>query len=119
MTNRFEATPSPVTESLILICEKCGKKLATSSDRDENPAVILQKKIKERIREDFGKGKFRCVLSTCMDVCPNGKLTLAISPADTKGTDRFFTFEETESDTLADEVLDLAKQLSDGTEPTD
>lgn len=111
MNSRFQPAPSPVTEALILICEKCGKKLTNSSDRDDNPAVILQKMIKEQIRDEYGKGKFRCVITSCLDVCPQGELTVAISPTSQKESDRFFTFEETVNKTVAKEIIDLAKNL--------
>ncbi|MBC7386271.1 MAG: hypothetical protein H7301_08955 [Cryobacterium sp.] len=105
----LNAAPSPVSESLLLICEKCGKKLETFDG--ENPAKILQTHLKETISDRFGKGKIRSVLTSCLDVCPKGELTLAIVRVDRSGApDTFFTFAPGEPKEQTDEILALAQK---------
>ena len=79
---------SPVSEALILICEKCGKKL--SRVPDDNPSRTIQLRLKEEIRADGSKGKLRCVLTGCMDVCPDRAIAVGFSR--TEKPDQFFTF---------------------------
>lgn len=76
----------PAEEALILICEKCGKKLGKS---DENPAREIQGALKEKIKECGLKGKYRAVVTSCMDVCPYGEIAIGISTP--KGEDQFLT----------------------------
>jgi predicted metal-binding protein len=79
---------SPVSEALILICEKCGKKLSRTAD--DNPSRTIQLRLKEEIRAEGSKGKLRCVLTGCMDVCPSGAIAVGISR--TEKPDQFCTF---------------------------
>jgi predicted metal-binding protein len=81
----FESAKSPVSGGLILICEKCGKKL---SDSDDNPARELQKILKETIKETGHKGEAKAVLTSCMDLCP--KDAIAVSFARTDSENEFF-----------------------------
>lgn len=76
--NNIKPVPSPVSDALIMICEKCGKKLAATEDPEQNPSRQLQKQMKETVKERFGKGKIRPVVSSCFDVCPKDEVTVAI-----------------------------------------
>lgn len=99
---------SPVSQALILVCEKCGKKIAPSPD--QNPAKDLQALLKQTIRDTDGKGKLRALITSCMDVCPDGEITVGISWADEAGgKDRFFTVKGT--DIASDSVNILEKVL--------
>jgi predicted metal-binding protein len=80
---------SPVSEALILICEKCGKKLAP--DSEPNPARELQLLLKEKIKNQGKKGQLRAVITSCMDLCPKGEIAIGISV--TAGKNRYFTLE--------------------------
>ena len=75
-------TPSdrPIETALILICEKCGKKLSGSNDPDVNPSRLLQAGLKAGISADGQKGALRAVVTTCLDVCPEGTVAVAIVP---------------------------------------
>jgi hypothetical protein len=106
-SSQFQLEPSPVTDSMILVCEKCGKKLV--NDCETNPAAALQTHLKFEIRSRYGKGKVRCVLTSCLDVCPKGKLTIGISPANAD-PDRFYTFLPDEPGLLTEEILKLASR---------
>lgn len=98
----------PVSEAIIMVCEKCGKKLA--SDPENNPSRALQTSLKEAIKSEFGKGKFRAVITSCMDICPKDEIAIAISRSEANGgRDEFFTVTgDTES--LKDEILARAKK---------
>ena len=86
---RAELKPAapPAEEALILICEKCGKKMAGNSG--ENPAREIQAALKEKIKECGLKGKYRAVVTSCMDICPFQEIAIGISHP--KGEDRFLT----------------------------
>jgi predicted metal-binding protein len=99
--------PSPVSEALILVCEKCGKKLVSGDE--ENPARTLQTSLKEKIKEEHGKGKFRAVITSCMDICPKDEIAIGILRPSHSEKDEFFTvIGETES--LRDDILARAKK---------
>lgn len=62
---------------LILICEKCGKKLGAAEG--SNPAVEFKDQMKEDIAAELGKSVVRAITTSCMKVCPDGKITIAIA----------------------------------------
>lgn len=97
---------APVSQALILICEKCGKKLA--SDSEQNPSRDLQAALKEEIKATGAKGVLRAVVTSCMDICPNGEITVAISRAGSG--DRFYTVEGGSVEKQRDAILELAKK---------
>jgi predicted metal-binding protein len=101
-----ELTPaeSPVTEALILICEKCGKKLA--AEGEENPSQQLKAVLKEKIRSVDKKGQWRAVVSSCMDVCPKDEITIAIAWADgQRGGNQFLTLRGKNADHASEAIL--------------
>lgn len=71
----------PVSDTMIWICEKCGFKLA--DDENENPARQLQKNLKSLISNDKRKREVRAMVSSCLNLCPEGKMAAAL--ADLKG----------------------------------
>ena len=85
-----EMTPaeSPVSQALILICEKCGIKI--SPDPEKNLARALAADLKQKIKDAGGKGKVRAVVTGCLDVCPEKQLTFAISRSGASD-DEFYT----------------------------
>jgi predicted metal-binding protein len=87
---KINPVEAPVSEGLILICDKCGKKLESKSE--ENPARELQSELKEQGKRRFGKGKIRTVLTSCMDLCPKGEIAVAILKNDSPfQNSQFFT----------------------------
>jgi hypothetical protein len=102
----------PVSEALILICEKCGKKLAR--DSEENPSRALQSELKGKIKALDGKGKLRAVVTSCMDICPEGEIAIGISPSESRGgKDRFFTVKEGDPEKMANTILEQATRRQD------
>jgi predicted metal-binding protein len=83
----LKSAEASVSEALILICEKCGKKL--SKDSDDSPARTIQHALKEAIKADGGKGKLKAVVTSCLDLCPKEEIAVAISR--THSADQFFT----------------------------
>lgn len=77
MSVKIEKTEPPVTEAMIFICEKCGKKIA--SDAANNPAREIVDTLKAEIKANGHKGKLRAVLTSCMDICPENEIAMAIS----------------------------------------
>jgi len=66
------------SENLILICEKCGKKMGAADPvTGENPAIALKDWSKKQLLKKSLWGKTRAVVSSCLDVCPEGKVAVA------------------------------------------
>jgi hypothetical protein len=74
--NPLVKTPAAVARGLIMICEKCGKKL--SSDPDENISRRMQKDLKHDAIEKFGAKQVRAVVSSCFDICPKDQITACV-----------------------------------------
>jgi predicted metal-binding protein len=92
---------------MIFVCEKCGKKLTKSDNPDENPSRIVQKTMKKMCVERFGKKVVRPMVSSCMDVCPEGRITVAIMPQGANPDEaKFMTFALTEPEKMAKAILD-------------
>ena len=109
MKSTLKKVDSPVEKSLILVCEKCGKKLENKPD--ENPARIIQKALKEKVKSEFGKNEIRPVVSSCMNVCPDGQIAIGILGVDSKNA-QFFTVENPKSSDDFDQLWsDLKKQF--------
>lgn len=71
---------SPVSQAIIMICEKCGQKLlATAPAGAPNPATEFQRNMKTEIKNRFGKGVVRAVSSSCLDICPEGRVAVGIA----------------------------------------
>jgi predicted metal-binding protein len=100
---KITSVKPPVSEALILICEKCGKKLSNSED---NPSRELQSALKEKIKSDGNKGVIRSVLTSCMDVCPKDEIAIAITTSD-GGKDRYFTLKSDHPEDEAQTLLNL------------
>ena len=74
---KIEAIPAPVSHALIMICDKCGRKL--ESDDEKNPSRLMQKQLKHEMKEKFGKGYARAVTTSCLDVCPKNQIAVGIA----------------------------------------
>ena len=68
---------SPVSRAIVFVCEKCGRR----SDSDgKNASHRLASKLKRACKRRFERGEVRVALSSCMDVCPEGQITVLIQP---------------------------------------
>ena len=80
----------PVSTGLILICDKCGKRM--KADFDENPSRELVARLKKAAKGAFEKGQVRTALTSCLDICPENRISVAIVPTGSPSEGaRYFT----------------------------
>ena len=91
----------PLPEQLILICEKCGIKLAPPPA--ENPSRALQQKLKALCKTEISDPLVRPVISGCLGVCPEGEVTIAI--AGQKRSLQYFTLTNPGDPSVTSEIL--------------
>ena len=102
----------PFTTGLILICDKCGKRM--KADSDENPSRELVARLKKASKEAFGKGQVRAALTSCLDICPKDRISVAIVPTtqgQSKSNARFFTVKASDIKGTAETVVDEARKV--------
>jgi predicted metal-binding protein len=94
----------PVSRALVLVCEKCGKRL--KRDDDENPSRELVSRLKKKSKKLFDKGEVRALATSCMDICPDDQVSVAITTFRGKhpGT-RFFTLDLDDVDETSQNIL--------------
>lgn len=63
------------SENLVLVCEKCGKKLGGS----ENPSFAMKDWLKKQLLAKSLWGTTRVVMTSCLDICPEGKVAVAFT----------------------------------------
>lgn len=101
---RFSSEETPVSNTMVWLCEKCGAKL--SRDDSNNPARSIQKAFKHIVSEKKEKREIRAMVTTCMNVCPKEKMAAGIIDLKS-GKTRFVSFE------VKGSVEDLAQDLYD------
>jgi predicted metal-binding protein len=89
--------------NLVLVCEKCGKKLARKSG--DNPAIEMKDWMKKQLRDRDLWGRTRVVTTSCLDVCPEGRVAVAFV-SDRKDLEA--TVEIVDPETERDRVLHVA-----------
>jgi predicted metal-binding protein len=95
---------SPVSRGLVLVCDKCGKRL--KSDHDDNPSRLLVSKLKKTSRDLFEKGEFRAALTSCLNICPKDRISVAIVETNGSGSKpRFFTVKADDLGDISDKIL--------------
>jgi predicted metal-binding protein len=95
---------APVSNALILVCEKCGKRL--DSDADENPSRRLVSRLKKLAKKRFGRGEIRAVATSCMDVCPDDRVCVAlITFRRNASSTRFFTVSVEDEEETSHQIL--------------
>ncbi len=67
---------SPVTQALVFICEKCGRR----ADKKDNASYRLASQIKRSAKQSVGKNGVRAVISPCMKICPDDGIAVTIVP---------------------------------------
>jgi predicted metal-binding protein len=65
-------------QNLVIVCEKCGKKLAKGPDTP-NPSHELKDWLKKQFLAKEMWGVNRVVTSSCLDICPEGKVAVAFT----------------------------------------
>jgi predicted metal-binding protein len=95
---------APVSNALVLVCEKCGKRL--DSDFDENPSRQLVSRLKKLAKKRFGRGEVRAVLTSCMDICPDDRVSVAlITFKGAASNTQFFTVKLDDPDETSHRIL--------------
>ncbi len=98
---------APVATALVLVCEKCGKHLGPDG---KNASPHLASKLKRNFKRQLERGAARAVLTSCMDVCPEDRVTVAIIPSGA-GSVRYCEVDVKDLDAASDAVLELVRQL--------
>jgi hypothetical protein len=99
----------PVSTGLILVCDKCGKRL--EADLDENPSRELVSRLKKGSKAVFGKGQIRAALTSCLDICPEDRISVAIVPTGAaSGPTKYFTVRPKDIEGTSDEILKEARK---------
>jgi predicted metal-binding protein len=97
----MQSLKPPVSTALVLVCDKCGKRM--KADSDENRSRRLVSRLKKMSRELFGKGEVRAALTSCLDICPPDRLSVAIATLD--GPPRFFAVKADDLEATSRKVL--------------
>jgi predicted metal-binding protein len=97
----------PVNSALVLVCEKCGRRVA---DGKKNPSHHLASTLKRTFKRNFGKGEYRAVLTGCMDLCPDDRVAIAIVP--NQSAAQFCEADVDDIDAAGDAVLEILKRLA-------
>jgi predicted metal-binding protein len=100
----MQVHPAPVSTALILVCEKCGRRL--DPEAKKNPSRRLLGRLKKAAKEAFPKGSVRPVITSCMDICPEGRISVAIAPVNGSAT-RFFTVKGDNPESEAQRLVEV------------
>jgi len=109
-----QAVESPVAQAMVSICEKCGKRTGGSG---KNVSHRLASHFKRRVKREFAKGDIRIVLTTCMDICPDNRVAVAISPT-ASGMGPLFLAVDIDDVEASSEALIRAIQRANRTAPS-
>lgn len=103
MPKKITPTPIPV-QTLLLICEKCGKKQILEDE--ENPSIKIQKKLKARIKETLKPGTVRAITTSCMNICPIDAIAIGYVDSLKQNTSaQFFLLNEKNTEHAANELF--------------
>jgi predicted metal-binding protein len=106
----IEEIKSPVSETMIFICEKCGRKLDRTDEDGENLARSLQKAIKKESKRTDSKRKVRAVLTGCLDVCPKRAIAIAVGQL-SEAPLKFYLIDEEELEGAETRLLEFVKPV--------
>ena len=104
----MQVHPAPVSVALILVCEKCGRRL--DPDAEKNPSRRLLGRVKKAAKQVFPKGSVRPVMTSCMDICPEARISVAIAPVKGAAT-RFFTVKGKDPEVDSAAVIETLRTL--------
>jgi predicted metal-binding protein len=101
----------PVSQAMVFICEKCGKRAKGS---DKNPSHRLASKFKRLAKDEFGKGSVRIALTSCMDICPDDQIAISIQPTALQCTSSFVVSDVDDLDASSDALVKTLRFLLAG-----
>lgn len=100
----------PFSTGLILICDKCGKRM--KADFDENPSRELVARLKKESKQVLGKGRVRVALTSCLDICPQDRISVALVPtAEHSAAARYFTVKPSDIEGSAETIVEEARKV--------
>jgi predicted metal-binding protein len=109
----MHAVDPPVSTGLILVCDKCGKRM--KADFDDNPSRELVSRLKKASRNIFDKGEIRAAVTSCLDICPEDRISVAIVPTGAaSGATRFFTVKASDLDDTSEQIMKEARKTFGG-----
>lgn len=101
--SQVENAEIPWSDAVVMVCTKCSKKIVG----DERLADDFKKSLKGSFK-DAGIGKrVRTVTSSCLDVCPKGRMAVAVAMRN-HGTKMVTVDADIKERDLFDEVRKLA-----------
>jgi hypothetical protein len=98
---------APVDIALVLVCEKCGKHLGPDG---KNASPHLASKLKRCFKRRLERGQARAILTSCMDVCPEDRVTVVVVPSH-RGPAQYCEMDVSDLDAASDAVLELVRRL--------
>jgi predicted metal-binding protein len=69
----------PVGRAMVFICQECGQRVGKST---RNASYELAENLKHAAKREFGKREVRVVLTSCMDCCPEGGISVLLQPVE-------------------------------------
>ena len=107
LMSEITAVEKPLKKALILICEKCGAKIASESS--ENPSHVIQQNLKNIIKQSMPMKEYKAVLTGCISICPKDEISLGIINIETDKS-VFYTIKKNddEDDYSFRDILELA-----------
>lgn len=101
---KLNPVSAPLSQSMILICEKCGAKDILPNET--NLSHTLQLGLKEEIKNTMSKGISKAVLTGCMSICSVNQISVGvIALAGSKSA--FYTVERNVTEYDFSEVLQM------------
>lgn len=83
MGKGVEETNTPWEKAIVMICTKCsGKIMKDHPEREIDPAEHLKKEMRTYLKEQGHGKEVRVVTSSCLDVCPINKITVACASSE-------------------------------------
>lgn len=74
--NKIESVDVGWSDTVVMICTKCGKQIHNSADQ-ESPER-LKSELKSKTKAEFGKS-VRVINSSCLNICPVDKVAIAVA----------------------------------------
>lgn len=94
--------------AMVLVCEKCGKRIGDDKNRSHRLASHIKKAAKRRL----AKGDLRIVITSCMKVCPDDRIAACIAPSGGDDGVSYYTVPAEDLESSADAIVDAVVALT-------
>jgi predicted metal-binding protein len=101
----------PAAQAMVSICEKCGKRAGGSG---KNVSHRLASHFKRQVKREFAKGEIRIVLTSCMDICPDDSVAVAITPTTSGMTPSFLVVDIDDIDASSEALIRAIQRVNRG-----